>query len=80
MFSLQLLGLVQKACTTPVLNVTGNIMEWTGRGTCVLATPVQNKGVPPILPASVKIHFHLQGSKMSPRGGNPCLAVVKTRE
>lgn len=58
MFSL--LGVVQKACTTPVLNVTGNIMEGTESGTCVLATPVQNKGLPPIPPAPVKIHVHLQ--------------------
>lgn len=42
MFSLQLLRVVQEACATPVLDMTGNITEWAGRGTCVLATPVQN--------------------------------------
>lgn len=42
MFSLQLLGIAQKACATPVLDMTGNIVEWAGWGTHVLAMPVQN--------------------------------------
>lgn len=42
MFSLQLLGIVQKACATPVLDVTGNVAEQAGWGTRVLAMPVQN--------------------------------------
>lgn len=62
-----MVGVVQEVCVTLVLDVTGNLTQWAGRGTSVLAMPGQNWGVPLVPPGSVKMNLHLQASKMSPR-------------
>lgn len=69
-------GVVQEACVTLVLDVTGNLTQWAGRGTSVLAMPAQNWGVPLVPLGSVKMNLPLQASKMS---RDPCLEGGKTR-
>lgn len=58
-------GVVQEACGTLVPDVTGIFTQWAGRGTCVLAVPVQIQGVPLLPPGSVKMNFPLLASKVS---------------
>jgi len=54
-----MLGVVQKACATPELDMTNSGTGQAERG--ALAMPLQNEKVPLVLPRSgpIKMHAHL---------------------